>query len=69
MSAIADKTCPACKRLHVLYLADADRPKPGAKYLFLCRAEGIAVRWLDEGEGWKPVGAKPAGAAIMQPMD
>ena len=68
MSATSSQRCPACKRLHVLFLADADCPSLGEKYFFLCRAEGIAVRWVDQGEGWKAVEAKPDGAVVMQPM-
>lgn len=68
MSATSSHRCPACNRLHVLSLADADRPESCEKYVFFCRAEGIAVSWVDEGDGWKPVGAKPDGAVVMQPM-
>ena len=68
MSATSSQRFPACKRLHVLFLADVDRPAPRQDYLFLCHTEGIAVRWVDQGDGWKPIGAKPDGALVMQPM-
>ena len=57
MSAIADKTCPACKRPHVLYLADADRPAPGREvFLHLPRrrdrgAMGRSGRRVEAGRG------------------
>ena len=68
MSATSSQRCPACKCLHVLFLADVDRPAPGQDYLFLCHTEGIAVRWVDQGEEWKAAEAEPDGAVVMWRM-
>ena len=63
MPAVADHPCPACYRRHVLYLADGDSPDTNRKYAYQCPGpSGFAVRLVDQGEAWKLIEGKTAGA-------
>lgn len=68
MPAVAEKQCPACKRPHALYLPDADEPGPVRALFYVCPASGIAVRWVDQGEEWKPAEGQPKGSVTLHPL-